>query len=545
MSEMVSETARNRDHPNRFSESETDRAQEKPGPRTGFHGILFSEPVRPQTPDTHEEPEFFRDLNLDQIVEAVTANWTDYDLKPYFYAPLGRIDAIRYRHAIFKDLENPLLLAVVRAFAQRMRETRAHMRQADKLHYSAHKGAWLLHAIETYCGAIENFTADLSRASLTSPGFIALRDYLANYRASSAFNSLCEETESLQNDLAKLRYCIHIHDGGFTVRSYDSEPDYGAEVERTFQKFKMGAAKDYKVDYPLAPAEMNHVEAKILEFVALLNPAIFAKFDVFCAERAQFVDETIARFDREVHFYLAYLEYISELKRSDLQFCYPDISREPKEIHAEDGFDLALAYKLGADKRSIVCNSYHLTGPERIIVVTGPNQGGKTTFARMFGQLHYLASIGCPVPGRSARLFLFDRIFTHFEREEEVENLRGKLEDDLTRIFAILARATSKSIIIMNEIFTSTTLEDEIYLSRQIMERITALGALSVWVTFAEEMASYNSRTVSMVSSVDSEDPTRRTFKVVRRPADGLAHAVALAEKYRVTYDCIRERLKS
>src|SRR5579863_1023267 len=121
---------------------------------------------------------------------------------------------------------------------------------------------------------------------------------------------------------------------------------------------------------------MNHIEAQILVFVAKLFPDEFGHLDRFCNENRTYVDDIVARFDREVQFYISYLEYVDSFRRAGLSVCYPFIVQgQNKNVFCKDAFDLALAHKLIAENgSSVVCNEFSLDDAERMIVVTGPNQ---------------------------------------------------------------------------------------------------------------------------------------------------------------------------
>ena len=481
--------------------------------------ILFDRD--PTGVDAVDEPGCLGDLHFDQILARLTSGREEYDLAPFFYRPLHHVEAISYRHNVLRDLEQQEVLEAVREFAAGMRRMRKHVTLIEKLHYPRQKQRWLVDAVAVYCDTVRAFADRLTGVDLRSQGFSWWRDYLNGYIGSDEFAALVAETKQQTDALGAITYAVHISGNRVRVSRFDDEGDMSAEVEQTFAKFKRDAARDYRVRFG-EHADMNHVEAQILDRVALLYPDTFTSLDAYCERHRHYLDETIGRFDREVQFYLAYLEFIEPLKASGLAFTYQRVSARSKEEHAAETFDLALARKLLADGSSVVCNDFHLTGRERVLVVSGPNNGGKTTFARTFGQLHYLASLGFPVPGSDVRLFIPDRIFTHFEREEDIATLRGKFDDELVRIQSILERATGDSVLIMNESFGSTTLRDALVVGTEVMQQIIELDTLCVFVTFVDELASLGESTVSMMSTVVPDDPAIRTHKVVRKPADGL-----------------------
>ena len=77
---------------------------------------------------------------------------------------------------------------------------------------------------------------------------------------------------------------------------------------------------------------MNHVEAAVMDRVARLYSELFTSVSAYCQTHASFLDLIISRFDREIQFYVSYLDYLEPLRREGLNFCYPIISSESKEV---------------------------------------------------------------------------------------------------------------------------------------------------------------------------------------------------------------------
>ena len=508
-----------------------------------FKGLLFPD----QSKKMHENPlqkdsAFLYDLNIDTILEGVLSGKQEYDLEPFFLTMLHDKESIIFRQNIYQDIRNPLLFKKLKVFEHGMRTIRSYRENSQNRYCHHQKTRWMLDAASLYCTTVRNLQQALEQGDITSSGLISFLSYLQDLTASTAFVSLEVETRRLSEAVASIQYCYTIDGDRVRVKAYEDEPELTELVVQSFERFRQRKEND-KNDACEQEPGMNHVEEAILNLVARLFPEVFQQLESFYSQHQSFCDPKVEQFDREIQFYLSYAEYINQVAALGVSFCIPQITFEKTEIRCNGGVDLALAVSMADKKNTPVPNDFSLQGTQRMLVVTGPNQGGKTTYARMFGQLHYIASLGLPVPASNATLFMFDTIFTLFGRVESHAGESGALKYDLVQMKKILDHASGSSIIILNEVFSSTTLFDATMLAKRILERISRLDCPCVMVTFIDEIASFSDIVVSMVAEVENHNQAQRTFRIVAKPADGLAYARAIAGKYHLTYEAIIRRL--
>lgn len=503
--------------------------------------LLFPGGAPEQQP---EPPDCFGDLNLDQVDDWLAKNRDAFTIHRAFRTLLEDPRLINFRLDVFDDLADGGTARSLTAFNDAMRMVRRLAVAASKSEDRHVAEGFLMRAIGEYVTAVRAVGDDLDRQPIRSAGLVAVRDYLAGYQRSEGFQRMARDNEDLDHRLQEVHYALRIRGDKVTVTPEHYAGDYSAEVLATFERFRQADAEDHLVK--LTRTGIGHIEAIILGFVARQNEELFNEVASHVQRQARFLDPVVDRVDHELEFYLSYLAMMRELTANGLPFSRPVIRDESDDdhvprLHVVGGFDLALALK----GEQVITNDVRMGHDQQFVIVTGPNQGGKTTFARMIGEIHYLAGLGCPVPGESVLLRRPDKVLTHFERQEdrERETGGGKLEDDLVRVREVLQRATDRTVVVINEMFASTTLSDAGYLGGKILDQLGSIGSTVIWVTFVEDLARRGSGTVSMVSQVRKDDPTVRTFKILPQPPAGKIYAEAIAARHKLRREDVLQRI--
>jgi hypothetical protein len=512
-----------------------------------FASILFP-PENAALPLSETEPDYFADLNLDQLVVQLCRGHSLERLQPLFWTRLPSVAAVHYRQAAIAEIEGPSVADLVAGFVNGFARVLGQLSLRRQVRYAWQQRRCLLDAADEYCRAIAQLSRDLADVQPRSTALRGLSDFVAAHADSADFGRLQADVAETHRQLESVTYLLHIRGNRAHVLIPHDEPDLGAQVADLFLRFHDMDVDTEPVVYR-RPGGFSHIDAAILDEVADLFPDQFATLSRFDTEHKDFLNPTVARLARELEFVLACLDFKKRMDAAGLPMCYPDVTAEATS-RAQGCYDAAFASSPAVEvkgpksgRKAVVSNGFDISGRERLIVVTGPNQGGKTTFARMFGQIHHLAALGCPVPGESAQLGLVDGIYTLFERQEDAGSDRGKLQDDLVRMRDILTAATRDSVVVLNEMFSSTSTDDALDLARRVLEPLLERGCRGLCVTFLDELATHDAGIVSIVADVDPDDPSRRLFTLTCRPADGRAYTDSLVAKYQLAPAEIKRRV--
>jgi DNA mismatch repair protein MutS len=165
-------------------------------------------------------------------------------------------------------------------------------------------------------------------------------------------------------------------------------------------------------------------------------------------------------------------ETVNALAQLDVLVCFaerattlnlscPELSKN-LGIQIEAGRHLVIEQNLDTP---FVANSCHLTPERRLLIITGPNMGGKSTYMRQTALICLLAMIGCFIPAKSATIGPIDRIFTRIGAADDLASGRSTFMVEMTETASILHNATEQSLIIMDEIGRGTSTFDGLALA--------------------------------------------------------------------------------
>lgn len=191
-------------------------------------------------------------------------------------------------------------------------------------------------------------------------------------------------------------------------------------------------------------------------------------------------------FSREISFYKGVNTLQNRMAELSLPLCYGGSCTDSQQKEIVDLYELSLALYVQVRP---VPNS--LNDKDSVLtIITGANQGGKSTFLRSFGIAQILLQCGMPIPASKFRSHLYSKIHTHFTRKEDAMLSRGRLEEELNRMSSIISQLSRGSLLLLNESFASTTEKEGSQIAYNVIMPLYQKKIKIMMVTHLHEFAS-------------------------------------------------------
>ena len=480
-----------------------------------------------------EEPSFFLDLNIDQIIDKISEDWVE-DIRELYYALPADQETEDYRRAIFAEIKKEGIFQVLMEFLELMRKRTACVERKEKVEDAAQKHVWYIQEAACYIEALEMLKNKLEEFSFQSEGMRGLIEFLSQGVSDPEYCAFKEEVLKLREELLGFRMLLTYEKDRFAVSEGTGKGTYSDFLSGCFPKH----IKTFKSPFLSSP-DISDLEQAAIRVFKKGHKDFFDRAERFYKKHNKYAKEEVLLFQKEMAYYVAYLQFMLKMQENGFEFCTPAVSGD--RLSATGLYDLALALASLENEKKIVSNDLDLWPEESFFVLTGPNQGGKTTFARSLGQLVYFTKMGLDVPARAALVPYYKNILTHFSVEESVESGRGKLMDELMRLKPMMGDERTGEFVVINELFTTAANYDACIMGKKVLEYFINKNCKGIYVTHLSELSTACPSVVSLRAAVDEN--LVPTYIIQRNEAKELAGPNKQVEKYRLTYRQIKERL--
>lgn len=237
------------------------------------------------------------------------------------------------------------------------------------------------------------------------------------------------------------------------------------------------------------------------------------------AALAQSADHILSFFSMlrlELGFYVGCLNLHDVLAGKNDSICFPDPLEAGRAMFSSRGlYDACLSLSM---KDAVVGNDVNADG-RMLMIITGANRGGKSTFLRSIGLAQLMMQCGMFAPAESFRANVCHGIFTHFKREEDTGMKSGKLDEELSRMSSIVDNLTPNSIVLLNESFASTNEREGSEIARQIVRALLESSVKVFYVTHLFDLAHRfclaKMDTIALFLRAERLADGRRTFRLI------------------------------